>query len=205
MGASAQDLLGKLEPGVEIAAGKVRGLAKELAALVDAGWVTSRKDGRALLVQLTDAGVAHRAALAAAAPPAKVKAKRAAGKPSAAARLEQALAAIAALEARVAALEQAAAPAPALPLREVKAAVLGAVLDLDTRGRLGGVVPIPALRVELRARGVADPAVVDRALEELEREWAIDLSIAQAPTLLTDRGAGIERPGRGLLYYVTRR
>ena len=83
--------------------------------------------------------------------------------------------------------------------------MLGAVVDLDVRERLGGVVPIPAVRDALRARGVADRAVVDHALEELEREWAVDLSIAQSPTQLADRAAGIERPGRGLLYYVSRR
>jgi hypothetical protein len=46
---------------------------------------------------------------------------------------------------------------------------------------------------------------VTAALEALERAWKIDLSVAQSPTQVTDRAAGIERPGRGLLYYVARR
>lgn len=118
--------------------------------------------------------------------------------------LEQA---VAALEARVAALEARTPPdgAPA-DLAAVKAALVTAIEDVDASTRAGGLVPIPALRAELRRRGVAaTDAEVDAALEALERDWRIDLSVAQDPGQVADRAAGIERPGRGLLYYVARR
>ncbi len=108
---------------------------------------------------------------------------------------------IEALEARLARLE---APV-VVDLAEVKAAVLSEVAELDVRGRLGGLVPIPDLRVALRGRGIADDGAVTAALEQLEQEWRIDLNVAQSPTAVADRAAGIESPGRGLLYYVSRR
>lgn len=213
-------LLTRLEPGVELAAGKVRGLGPAVAALVAAGWLEARKDGRAVLVRLTAAGEAERARQAAAAPPPKAPKARASTRgeaPTAAARLAALEATVAALAARVAALEapghatpaaSAPAPAPAPPadpiaLRSTIVAVIG---ELDAGGRLGGLVPIPDVRSELRRRGVgASDAEVTTALEELERSWAIDLSAAQSPTAVTDRAAGIDRAGRGLLYYVARR
>lgn len=220
-------LLTRLEPGVELAAGKVRGLGPAVAALVAAGWLEARKDGRAVLVRLTAAGEAERARQAAAAPPPKPprvpKARAAAsGKaPTAAARLAALEATVAALVVRVAALEShpaatasppaappqpataPAAPADPLALRSTIVAVIG---DLDAGGRLGGLVPIPDVRGELRRRGVgASDAEVTAALEELERSWTIDLSAAQSPTAVGDRAAGIDRAGRGLLYYVARR
>ncbi|MBK7073452.1 MAG: hypothetical protein IPH44_14230 [Myxococcales bacterium] len=210
-------LLTRLEPGVELAAGKVRGLGPAVAALVAAGWLETRKDGRAVLVRLTAAGEAERARQAAAAPPPKAPKARAAASakaPAAAARLAALEATVAALAARVAALESPthAAPAPAPPaaapadpiaLRSTIVAVIG---ELDAGGRLGGLVPIPDVRSALRRRGVgASDAEVTTALEELERSWAIDLSAAQSPTAVADRAAGIDRAGRGLLYYVARR
>jgi hypothetical protein len=87
----------------------------------------------------------------------------------------------------------------------IRAAVLAAVGELDVRHRYGGIVPIPDVRAELRRTGFADDTAVTAALEALERAWKIDLSVAQSPTQVTDRAAGIERPGRGLLYYVARR
>jgi len=125
-------------------------------------------------------------------------------RPGAGARLAAVEAEVAALRERLAALEARVGAAPGDP--ELDAAVLAAVADLDARLRYGGLVPIPDLRGELRRRGVAaDDAAVTAALERLERAWRIDLGAAQAPAQVADRGAGIDRPGRGLLYYVTRR
>lgn len=196
MGASPEELLGKLEPGVEVAAGKVRGLAAVVPALAAAGLVATRKQGRTLMVTLTDAGVARRTALPAPAPRAR--------KPlTAAQRLVALEAAVADLGARLAALEAARPAAASAPLDHE---VLAAVGELDARHRYGGLVPLPDVRAELRRRGVtADDATVNAALDALERAWKIDLSVAQSPTQVADRGAGIERPGRGLLYYVARR
>lgn len=231
MGTAPAALLIKLEPGREVAAGSVRGLGKELAALVAAGWVASRKDGRVVMVQLTEAGVAERAAAeaavaaAAAAKPVKaraVKAKAATGATAArggkaataTVRLAALEEAVAALTARLAALEAhrpaapAPAPAPAPPIDPdaLRAALLAAIGDVDASTRAGGLVPIPAVRAELRRRGVAaGDGDVNAALDALEHAWVIDLSIAQDPSAVADRAAGIERPGRGLLYYVARR
>jgi hypothetical protein len=121
------------------------------------------------------------------------------------ARLAAVEAALATLTARVAALEAAVTP-PAVDLAVVKAALVTAIEDVDAATRAGGLVPIPALRAELRRRGVAArDADVDAALEALEHEWRIDLSVAQDPGQVAERAAGIQRPGRGLLYYVARR
>lgn len=216
------DLLAKLTPGDELAAGKVRGLGPALPALVEAGWVEARKDGRVVLVRLTAAGVAERARLEALAPPPKPpkppKAARVARPkaPTAAVRLAQLEATVAALAARVAALEGPVAPtiaptiAPAIePTIEpaaLRSTIVAVVGELDASGRLGGLVPIPEVRAELRRRGVgASDAEVTSALEDLEKAWTFDLAVAQSPTAVADRSAGIERSGRGLLYYVARR
>ena len=109
------------------------------------------------------------------------------------------------LSSRVAALE-ARAGAAAPDDSALGEAVMAAVGELDARHRYGGLVPLPDVRAELRRRGVAaDDARVNAALDALERAWKIDLSVAQSPTQVADRAAGIERPGRGLLYYVARR
>lgn len=126
--------------------------------------------------------------------------------PTAAVRIAALEEAVRGLSARVAALEAVRAPAAAAPddaaLRDT---VLAAVGELDARHRYGGLVPLPDVRAELRRRGVSDDARVNDALDALERAWKIDLSVAQSPTQVADRAAGIERPGRGLLYYVARR
>lgn len=83
--------------------------------------------------------------------------------------------------------------------------ILDALTNLDVNGSLGGLVALPELRAELRRREVAvDDQAVNAALYELERAWLIDLSIAQSPSAVADRRAGIEDP-RGLVYYVVRR
>lgn len=93
---------------------------------------------------------------------------------------------------------------PSRSQEDIKTMLLDAVRELDALHRYGGLVPIPAVRKAASQRGIAD-ALVAPALEALEREYRVDLNIAQAPTQVQDRHLGIERPGRGLLYYVTRR
>ncbi|HVV84622.1 MAG TPA: hypothetical protein VHE35_16265 [Kofleriaceae bacterium] len=132
-------------------------------------------------------------------------------KPTATTRIAALEQTVAALMARVAALEARApsvdgAAAPAVDASRLRAAVIAAIEDVDAATRAGGLVPIPAVRAELRRRGIgAADGEVTAALEALEREWRIDLSVAQDPGQVADRAAGIERPGRGLLYYVARR
>ncbi len=91
-----------------------------------------------------------------------------------------------------------------VPLDVLKRIILDAVRHLDARHRYGGLVPLPALRQAVSVIS-SDRESVDTALESLERDYAIDLNIAQIPGQVAEREAGIERPGRGLLYYVARR
>jgi hypothetical protein len=95
-------------------------------------------------------------------------------------------------------------PPPLSSPARLKQSILDALQALDARHRFGGLVPLPDLRRELSPLGIERQSV-DAALVELEREYAIDLNIAQAPAQVQERSAGIERPGRGLLYYATRR
>ncbi|MBZ0230985.1 MAG: hypothetical protein K8M05_01415 [Deltaproteobacteria bacterium] len=147
-------------------------------------------------------------------PVAKATPKPRVARPKAADRVAALEATVADLARRVAALEaarpdrgrDAAVSKGVEPNGEaLRAAVLAAVGELDVRHRYGGIVPIADVRAELRRGGYADDAAVTAALEALERAWKIDLSVAQSPTQVADRAAGIERPGRGLLYYVARR
>ncbi len=92
------------------------------------------------------------------------------------------------------------------PSESLKTAILAAVAMLDRKHRHGGMVPIPALRRELRVGGdLSTDEEVNAALLTLEREYSIDLLVAQSPTTVPDRAAGIERPGKGLAYYVAPR
>jgi hypothetical protein len=197
--------LAKLQPGIEIAAGKVRGLGAAIPGLIADGWITARKDGRVVYVQLTAAGVDERARLAAVV---AIKPRRPSARPAttSTARLAALETTVADLAARVMALEAHGRPdAPADPAL-LQHAIVAAVGELDASQRLGGLVPIPDVRAELRRKGVAaTDAEVSSALEQLERAWTIDLSVAQSPNAVRDRSAGIERAGRGLLYYVARR
>jgi hypothetical protein len=203
--ASPEALLARLEPGAETPVGAVRGLAAVVDVLAAAGLVTVRKDGRTTLVTLTAAGAAQRG-------PARSPRARRTTAPSSA-TVEALERRVAALEATVAALQAqlqrppppSSSPPPRPSPSPLTDTVLAAIADLDARLRLGGLVPIPDLRAELRQRGVTDAAAVTATLEALEQSWTIDLSAAQSPSQVADRGAGIERSGRGLLYYIARR
>jgi hypothetical protein len=195
--ASPEALLARLEPGAETPVGAVRGLAAVVDVLAAAGLVTVRKDGRTTLVTLTAAGAAQRG-------PARSPRARRTTAPSSS-TVEALERRVAALEATVAALQAQLQGSPSPSPSPMADTVLAAIADLDARLRLGGLVPIPDLRAELRQRGITDAAAVTATLEALEQSWAIDLSAAQSPSQVADRGAGIERPGRGLLYYIARR
>jgi hypothetical protein len=228
MGTTPEAILARLEPGAETPTGSVRGLSAVLDALIADGLVSVRRDGRRAWVRLTADGEARRAG-AAVGPRRRATTVRPRGRTEAG---EDLAARVEALEARVAALT---AQVQALAGRHgvgdgdgdgdgggvrdgdggrdgvrdregLDAAILECVADLDARLRLGGIVPIPDLRDHLRDRGLgADDAAVTSALERLERAWKIDLAAAQAPAQVANRRAGIERPGRGLLYYIARR
>lgn len=187
-----------------------------LDALVTDGWVARRKQGRSVLLELTEAGRAVAQAL-------PVEAQLAPRPRAAGAvpvdlverldRIEQAIARLASTQERL--LQLVVVARPSTPARadddgadgsSLRATLLDAIASLDARQGHGGLVPIPALREELRQRGTsAPPSAVDAVLIALERDRAIELRVAQSPSLLADRAQGIERPGRGLVYYVSPR
>lgn len=164
-----------------------------LAELAAAGLVVETREGRTRLFALTAEGRER-----AGSPPSPV---RAAPRPADDERLARIEAALARIEEALTRLT----PSVGAP-GDLKAAILGVVKALDEARRYGGLVPLPQLRQTLRAGGVtATDAQVNTALEELERDFIVDLSIAQSPTTVADPAAGIDRPGRGLVYYVVRR
>jgi len=148
--------------------------------------------------------------------PPKVKAPAKKAPPRAAKVTLASLAAqISALAAQVAALEAllrasgtaatAAAAAPASgETADFDSELLAVVRDLDRRGRHGGLVPIPDVRAAFVAEGWAR-AAFDRRLLEAEREFVVDLKVANDPSRLARPDLAIEETGRGHLQYVVAR
>ena len=93
------------------------------------------------------------------------------------------------------------APAEAVPL---DAAIAGAIRDADRLGRHGGLVPIPEVRRLVAERTGATRAQFDAALLGLERQFRVDLKLAN-DARRSDAAEGIEVPGRGLVYFVLAR
>jgi hypothetical protein len=79
--------------------------------------------------------------------------------------------------------------------------LLALVADLDRRGRHSGMVPIPELRTEFLDRGWTREVFDDRLLQA-ERDFIVDLKVANDPARLANPQLAIEQPGRGYLQYV---
>jgi len=102
-----------------------------------------------------------------------------------------------------------AATAPSTPThepspRDVLAEVCAAVRELGRLGRMGGLVPLPDLRRRLASLAI-DRSALDAALLAAERDYLLDLKVANDPSSVHDASEGIEVPGRGLLYFVVAR
>lgn len=80
--------------------------------------------------------------------------------------------------------------------------VIAALQGLDPQRQ--GVIPMLAVRGALPHVERVD---LDEALLDLERLWVVDLNVAQQPSRLSpeSKAAGIARPGRGFVAYVTLR
>ncbi|MBI5535180.1 MAG: hypothetical protein HY898_20805 [Deltaproteobacteria bacterium] len=91
---------------------------------------------------------------------------------------------------------------PALVAEDPAARVLAAIQEIDRAQRLDGIVPLHLVRAQL-----ADiPALsLDRVLVDLERQYRIDLKIANDPKTVSQPDSGIRLPGRGLAYYAALR
>lgn len=116
---------------------------------------------------------------------------------------------LAALEARLLArLDQLAqelglrpAPAQATAPAALPSAITSGIRDADLAGRHGGLVPIPEIRNLVLSRTNATREQFDAALLALERDFKVDLKIANDPRR-PDAAEGISVPGRGLVYFA---
>lgn len=80
--------------------------------------------------------------------------------------------------------------------------VIAVLQGLDPKRQ--GVIPLLAVRGALPHVCRGD---LDKMLVQLERDWIVDLNVAQQPSRLSpeSKAAGIARPGRGFVAYVTLR
>ena len=81
------------------------------------------------------------------------------------------------------------------------AALLATIGDLDRRARHGGMVPIPDVRTVCLDAGWTR-AAFDARLLEAERDFLVDLKVANDPLRLPRPDLAIEELGRGHLQYV---
>jgi hypothetical protein len=86
----------------------------------------------------------------------------------------------------------------------LEAAIPGAIKEADRHGHHGGLVPIPEVRRLVQQRTGATRAQFDAALLALERQFRVDLKIAN-DARRPDAAEGIEVPGRGLVYFALAR
>jgi hypothetical protein len=135
-------------------------------------------------------------------PPAKPRAERA-KKP-----LPATLDDLRAMEARIlerldalAARLPASTPQPPPQDGDLRTAIPTAIRDADLAGRFGGMVPIPEVRKVVQSRTGASRTEFDDMLLALEREFRVDLKIANDPRR-PDASEGIAVPGRGLVFFA---
>jgi hypothetical protein len=85
--------------------------------------------------------------------------------------------------------------------KQVEAVIPAAIRQADQQGRHGGLVPIPEVRRLVVQQTGATRAQFDQALLAMERDFRVDLKIADDPRR-ADAPEGIQVPGRGLVYYA---
>ncbi len=88
--------------------------------------------------------------------------------------------------------------------KQVESAIPAAIRQADQQGRHGGLVPIPEVRRLVLQQTGATRAQFDQALLAMERDFRVDLKIADDPRR-PDAPEGIQVPGRGLVYYALRK
>ena len=92
-------------------------------------------------------------------------------------------------------------PAAPISTRDFDSQLLSAIADLDRRGRHGGMVPIPDVRVVFVEAGWTR-ASFDKFLLKAEADFLVDLKVANDPSRLPRPDLAIEEVGRGHLQYV---
>lgn len=79
--------------------------------------------------------------------------------------------------------------------------LLATLRDLDRRGRHSGLVPIPEVRAAFLDRGWTRTAF-DESLLQAERDFVVDLKVADDPARLREPALAIVEQGRGHLQYA---
>jgi hypothetical protein len=90
---------------------------------------------------------------------------------------------------------------PGANAKQIEAAIPAAIRQADQQGRHGGLVPIPEVRRLVLQQTGATRAQFDQALLAMERDFRVDLKIAD-DARRADAPEGIQVPGRGLVYYA---
>lgn len=168
-------------------------LEAALVRLVARGLLESHSKGKQRAYQVT-------AAVARALKPAPTRRTR-----PRAATLEDLLALEARLNHRLDQIVQLLAPQgpskPGTNGKQVEALIPAAIRQADQQGRHGGLVPIPEVRRLVLQQTGATRAQFDQALLAMERDFRVDLKIAD-DARRADAPEGIQVPGRGLVYYA---
>ena len=97
------------------------------------------------------------------------------------------------------------APAAAVPdYATFETDLLATMGTLDRTGRHAGLVPVPELRIAFLERGWARAAFDERLLQA-ERDFIVDLKVADDPLTLANPELAIQERGRGYLQYAVAR
>ena len=82
--------------------------------------------------------------------------------------------------------------------------LLATMGTLDRSGRHAGLIPVPELRIAFLERGWARAAFDERLLQA-ERDFIVDLKVADDPLTLANPDLAIQERGRGYLQYAVAR
>ena len=100
--------------------------------------------------------------------------------------------------------EAIAKPAEPVSYESFETDLLATMGTLDRSGRHAGLIPIPELRIAFLERGWARSAFDERLLQA-ERDFIVDLKVADDPLTLANPDLAINERGRGYLQYAVAR
>ena len=100
--------------------------------------------------------------------------------------------------------EAVAQPVAAVDYESFETDLLATMGKLDRSGRHAGLIPLPELRIAFLERGWARAAFDERLLQA-ERDFIVDLKVADDPLTLANPDLAIQERGRGYLQYAVAR
>ena len=100
--------------------------------------------------------------------------------------------------------ERTAPPVAPVDYESFETDLLATMGTLDRSGRHAGLVPVPELRIAFLERGWARAAFDERLLQA-ERDFIVDLKVADDPLTLANPELAIQERGRGYLQYAVAR